>query len=372
MDIVQITPQWFPQLGGAIYAIYELSLELRKFGVNTTIVTCKDNVINKGGFPIYCLKSIFSLPAASSPHPFVVGLLSLLKKLENKTDIFVGNSYIFEMVSRPSIFRLFNILKKPYVVFFRGGLDPALYNRLDLKMKIGKYVYDSTLGKLCFKGADHTVSVTNKDIQLIHQMFDIPLSKISYVGTAIHVEKFYHKEKKDKPLRVTFIGSLVKEKGVFFFEKIASSLPNDSEFIIVGDGPLKDYISRLLKRYSNVHLVGICSYRKIIEILSETDVLVHPSITEARSRVLMEAMASEVPPIAFDIGANNEIIKDNTGFLIKPFDIEDFCEKMTYLLNHDNVRKKMGKFARKWAESNFQWRNVCERIMKVFHQLIMK
>lgn len=64
---------------------------------------------------------------------------------------------------------------------------------------------------------------------------------------------------------------------------------------------------------------------------------------------LLQYMATGIPSVASDIGMNSEIIVDGeTGFLVD--DIENWIEKLSFLIENPSKRKEFGKNARLRAE----------------------
>lgn len=118
-----------------------------------------------------------------------------------------------------------------------------------------------------------------------------------------------------------------------------------------------------------------------VEILPPTDkiqqeylsssIYVSTSKYEGFPMVLLEAMQSGLPCIAFDCpnGPRDIITNNNDGFLVRPNDFNDFANKILLLMNNDKKRIEMGKN----AAINIQ-RYSCDKIMKkwtyLFNNLI--
>ena len=88
--------------------------------------------------------------------------------------------------------------------------------------------------------------------------------------------------------------------------------------------------------------------------MESTDIFVLTSLWEGFGYVLVEAMACCKPVVAFEISSNPEIIDDKvTGFLVKPFDVEAFADKIMLLLQDADLRTQMGLHGRKRVEDLF-------------------
>ena len=71
------------------------------------------------------------------------------------------------------------------------------------------------------------------------------------------------------------------------------------------------------------------------------------SLNEAFPFVIIEAMQSGLPVVAFDVrvGPRSLITPGKDGFLIKDGDIAAFAERLEYLMNNTSIREKMSEQA---------------------------
>lgn len=71
------------------------------------------------------------------------------------------------------------------------------------------------------------------------------------------------------------------------------------------------------------------------------------SAFEGFPMVLPEAMQNGVVPVIFDsyLSANDLIVDGENGFLIKPFELNDYCFKIQLLINNHELRYRMAKMA---------------------------
>lgn len=141
-----------------------------------------------------------------------------------------------------------------------------------------------------------------------------------------------------------FCGRLTRQKGIKYLMDIWKKIePNNPEWklIIVGDGPLKDFILSAINDYNlkNVVLVGFQSDPSIF--YSKASILCMCSIFEGWMLSLVEAMAYGCIPITFNSyeSASDIISSGINGFLIKPFDINEYVNKLQLLINDSNKRQ---------------------------------
>lgn len=114
------------------------------------------------------------------------------------------------------------------------------------------------------------------------------------------------------PYIALYVGRLTKQKGMDFLIDVISQVERETEdvlFILVGDGPYRDYFA---SRYSDdtVRTKGRIRHEAIHKYYQISDVFIHPSPFEGVPLVMLEALECGTPVIARDIG-DNAFITDN-------------------------------------------------------------
>ena len=102
------------------------------------------------------------------------------------------------------------------------------------------------------------------------------------------------------------------------FATVAAARP-DVDLLLVGDGPLRSNLEAQIQRLSlgdRVKLMGI--RRDVPAVLAATSVFCLPSVSEAASLTLMEALAAAVPVVVTDVGGNPEIVREGIEGLLVP------------------------------------------------------
>lgn len=366
MRIIQVSPDWFPKVSGYALASYNFSKYLTENGHESMILTCYQKDLDTLGLNVVTVPVLFNL---LDMHPFTYNLYPTLKNLQKTHDLIIIHSYMYEMNARIALLRKLGKIKIPVVLFFCGGLDPNMEPHVGCAVRLFKKVYDRIWGKFCFEYVDHIITVSKPDGELIRNKYNVPQGKITYINNGTHIDQFYRKEHEKK--RVIFIGRLVKWKGIEFFPRIMKVIPEDVEFLIVGDGPLENKIMELSRKYKNIKHVGDVPHSRIPELLSISDVLILPTFTEASPNAIIEASATGIPSISFSVGDVPNLLPSENGFAIKPYDIGEFCSKLSLLLENDELREEMGKNARRFAEEKLDYNIVAERVMKVLESLLV-
>lgn len=140
---------------------------------------------------------------------------------------------------------------------------------------------------------------------------------------------------------------------------------------IYGNGNREPYQKQMVELgvdQQRCHLFGpVADVKK--EYLSSS-VFVLPSRFEGFGLVIIEAMACGVPVVAFDCenGPRSIITDGENGFLIPPFDISLFAEKVMLLMKDHELRFRMGANAQK-AASQYEIERIGQQWKHLFEEL---
>src|SRR5260370_1291819 len=77
-------------------------------------------------------------------------------------------------------------------------------------------------------------------------------------------------------------------------------------------------------------------------VLASMDVAVLTSDSESLSNVILEAMASALPVVAYDVGGNAELVNDQRVMLVDANDENAFANSVRRLLSDTPLRQRIG------------------------------
>jgi D-inositol-3-phosphate glycosyltransferase len=88
--------------------------------------------------------------------------------------------------------------------------------------------------------------------------------------------------------------------------------------------------------------------------------------------VALEAMACGTPVIASEVGGLAYLVKDGeTGFTIPDQDPDMLCEKISLLLNDQDLRLRMSAEAAEYAQ-DYAWDKIANQIVEVYKELVQQ
>ncbi len=158
------------------------------------------------------------------------------------------------------------------------------------------------------------------------------------------------------------------------FALLVSSHDN-VELLIAGDGPLKKEMKALtteLNIMDKVKFLGFIKNNEMLEAYRASTIFVLPSKSEGMPMVVLEAQSLGLPVIIGNFASSDELIEDGrTGFIIKSEKPQDWSKALSLLYEDVELRKILGKEARKRIVREFGWKNAAMRIMGRFEDIGM-
>jgi len=162
-----------------------------------------------------------------------------------------------------------------------------------------------------------------------------------------------------------FVGRLRPEKNVRVLAKLDSALQQagvtNYKFLIVGDGDERPWLEKNLKR---AEFTGEIRGEEVARAFANMDLFVFPSLTDAFANVVLEAMSSGVPAIAFPVGGPKFLIENHvSGFLAET--VGELGEKVVEILRAPEILKPMRLAARRFAEEH-SWNAIFQKTYEYY------
>ncbi|MBI5762181.1 MAG: glycosyltransferase [Planctomycetes bacterium] len=140
------------------------------------------------------------------------------------------------------------------------------------------------------------------------------------------------------PIRVLYVGRLVQEKGLREFveviqkhrletcgtHRLETGATTPVEWHFAGDGPMHAALRETGD--ATVHLHGFCDRARVIQLVEQSDVLVHPTYGETFGQSVAEALCMGLPVVTTEGTACAEFIDEANGVLVRPRDAGSLAE----------------------------------------------
>ena len=181
---------------------------------------------------------------------------------------------------------------------------------------------------------------------------------------------------KDDAVVIGTVSRLQEHKGQqYLIEAIfnlQSSIPN-LKCLIVGDGPFKSDLELKVEVLGLKDKVIFTGLRRDIEnLLSIMDTFVQSStLKEGLPLALAEAASAGLPLVATDIGGNPEIvINGENGFIVAPKNVKALAEKIQYLLENYQEKKRMGDNSRRLWQEKFNLGKMIKEVEAMYERYL--
>ena len=175
-----------------------------------------------------------------------------------------------------------------------------------------------------------------------------------------------------------FIGRVVPDKGVGELARAWSKLREEfpgAYLLLCGHleevHPLPQKILAQLIRDPRVRFIGWNT--DMPPVYAAIDICVLPTHREAISGVVLEAGAMEVPVVTTRVpGSVDAICKGVTGLSVPAKDSDGLADALRRLALEPELRRKMGKAARKFVSSRFSHEKIFDNLLNEYHRLIQR
>jgi len=261
--------------------------------------------------------------------------------------------------------------KIPHVIIDYGVAEAEHFK--NLRAKAAHYVGTKSM-KRYYSGADAILSISGflqKNVERLGLK-----SEVIYGG--IDFKRFQKKKNTGilKKLKLKngnyalFIGRASPHKGTHLLIRAFERLDWPIPLVVAGGHPVGDYASGLEKMSGNVVFTGKIPNDELDELLQNCMMYVTASLWEGLNLPLLEAQACGKPVIAFDHCSHPEVVRKNeTGYLVKPLDLNEFANRISILIKSKKKRDAMGKKAKVFAK-RFDWGIIGKTIEKKFSKVL--
>jgi glycosyltransferase involved in cell wall biosynthesis len=208
-------------------------------------------------------------------------------------------------------------------------------------------------------------------ITILNEMIDI--DEIMKKKIENKDEAIFEIGKKEGQILVSASGTLIKRKGPdLFFEAymiLKNKYPGRFRFFWLGSAPIDPKIFFGDKQEENFLFLG--EKKNPYPFINESDIFVLPSREDPFPLVVLEAISMAKPVVAFrNSGGATEAIK-NCGVLAENFSSQSLAEKIEFLSDNLNLRKKMSEIAKK-ESLKYNSKILCEKVHSIISNFFDK
>ncbi|MFU0782634.1 MAG: Glycosyltransferase involved in cell wall biosynthesis [Thermoanaerobacterium thermosaccharolyticum] len=245
------------------------------------------------------------------------------------------------------------------------------------------YHLSTWMEKTGIEAADRIIAVSNDSKKDIMKCYNVPEDKIEVIYNGIDLNQYKktgvnvaRKKYGIDGRYILFVGRISRQKGIIHLIDAVKYLPQDVKVVLCASSPdteeIKIEMEEKVKLYPNIIWIDkMVTKEEIIELYSNAEVFVCPSIYEPFGIINLEAMACNTPVVASATGGIKEVVVDGeTGFLVEPGNPEDLAEHIKKLLDDRELAATFGANGRKRVEEMFSWESIAKKTYDMYENVI--
>lgn len=230
--------------------------------------------------------------------------------------------------------------------------------------------------------ADRLIAVGDVQRRQIQAFYGFSDGRISTIWNGVEIRSgssaptFRRKFGAENCILIGTIATLIEQKGLSDLLDVAKAVRDSGRkamFVIVGEGRLREELEakrRTLGLEETVILAGWVT-NAADEALPTFDIFFQPSLWEAMSMVVLEAMAARRPIVATHVGENGYVIEDGVdGLLVQPRDIGGMATALGRLIDDAALRVRLGEAARLKVEQRFTMEQMTKAYEAIYSDLM--
>lgn len=247
------------------------------------------------------------------------------------------------------------------------------------KRSIGRwYSFVRMQGKVASR-VPRVVVVSENSINDIHTDMGVPMENMRLVPVGVDPDLFRPLDGVERiPGRlITTASADVAIKGLaYLIEAMAKLRADGADISLTVIGRAKPGKSMdLIDQYDladHIQFVSGVPDERIVELYSEAELAVVPSLYEGFSLPAIEAMCSGTPLVATDGGALPEVTGQDgeTVFRCRKGDADDLATTIRHALDHPEARARVGDAGRQRVLERWTWRRCAELTVEQYREVL--
>ncbi|MFW6120329.1 MAG: glycosyltransferase family 4 protein [Petrotogales bacterium] len=387
MNILMVSPYFYPEGGGAENYIYNIAKRMVKKGNHITVL-CNSQEKEEKEEKIDDIKVVRQKPDFKvSTVPIKLNLFLKMNELLKSSDIDLVNIN-FQLPYYPDVATFVSKLhNKPCVLTYHNDLY-----KNGFLMNSATQIYNYSINHSVLEIVN--LIITPSPYCYTKSKFLEPFrSKVVWIPPGVDINRYrvgksfkiHETYKLPEPTKIVlFVGVISKaheHKGVDQLIKSFKKVLEDKDIsntylVLVGRGDMVPEYKKMCKDLgilNKVIFTGFVDDNTLIDFYRSSDVVVLPSTTvqEGFGMVLIEGNACGKPVVGTRVGGIQHVIEDGeTGLLVPPKDYDALANAIIKLLKDEVMAKKMGKKGGELVEKKYNWENLAEETERVFRKVI--
>ncbi len=223
--------------------------------------------------------------------------------------------------------------------------------------------------KFAYKLADTAVTTSQGIYSYVEQNYHP--RRQSLITNYVETDVFKPLNRTKKPGSICFVGSLYQAKNPLALLEALKGLPYYID--IIGAGPMSGQLQEFAANNGvKANFLGNIPNHELPEILNQHELFILPSLWEGMPKTLLEAMSCGLPVIGTRITGIQEVIDDGKNGILCDTDSDSISQAITRLMEDEELKKRLGKNARKTIEERFSLEKLVDKELELYTDLLMQ
>ncbi|OGY27443.1 MAG: hypothetical protein A3F33_00580 [Candidatus Woykebacteria bacterium RIFCSPHIGHO2_12_FULL_43_10] len=372
MRIFQITPRYYPLIGGGQEVVKRYAEGLSSLGHEVVVLTSNDgSKIKKEVINGVEVRRFSKLPLPNNlPYqPITPGLF--VELLREKADIYHvhGNKWFTSdiaglVLNKKSGKLVFTPLAGQFGTSLLGRLHNQLLGGLTFGAQLVLPASEFEKGLLVRGGIDPKnmkVFPHGVDLEEFKNTRKGFFDNIGWKETSVVISVSRLVPHKNIDLLIKAVGLLAKRD---YAIRLAVVGPDG------GEGERLKNLVQSLNLADKIIFLGGLSREKMIEALTGASVFCLPSSSESFGIAYIDALAARVPVVATNLCATPEIIKDGENGLLCDLDEKSIALKIETLLKDKSLAKKFADNGYRTVQEKYNWDKIIKKLEGLYTELL--
>lgn len=371
--VLQLGKHYPPFIGGTEKVIRDFTISLNEKGIRCDVLCANDlpvyEELNYGNYKVMKVPTYFRMLSTS----FAPGMITKLREVMDNYEII----HVHMPDPMANIALLFSGYKKKLVLQWHMDVE---------RYRILINLYKPILFWL-FRRAD-VILVSSNALKEESEFARLMKNKVKIIPLGVNINEL-DEAKEDRIYFeylnsiamgrkiVLSVGRLVYYKGFDVLINSAELLPDNIAIFIVGDGPLKRDLEKMVNvkgLQGRVFLLGKLSLGQLVAAYKACHLFCLPSThkTEAFGLVQLEAMYFGKPVVSTMLkgsGTCEVNIHGETGFCVKPGDRRELSSAILKILEDQNLYERLSQNARERSRK-YDVKIIVDKLIDVYEELL--
>lgn len=362
MHVLQVTPRYFPSIGGVETLVKKISETLVENGIDVTVYSVdlnrqlpRQQRINQ--VFVKRFRPVLDDPLFLPEPRFLVDLLHEEAEIIHVHNVHTLPPFLAALTKKAKQ----KLLLHPH--YHRFGQSVFRHSLFEL--------YKYALRNIVFPRADLAIANSSYEERTLREDFP-EFTKIKLLPEGMDANEVRHiKRHPEKPNRILYVGALKRYKNV---DKILEGFSwflrresDQSKLVIVGDGPEYEFLvahARSLGLDSFVEWKHGLSRDQLLDEYARASAFILLSHLESFSRVVYDALLIGVPAVVLNFGALKDLVRTGLATGVDSLSPPEIARALS-----EALRRNPPRFSK---DDNIflEWPEYSRRIMNAYHELL--